>query len=261
MLLYDHPLSPYAQKVRILLREKGLSFDVQTPEGLGSGVITDFAMHNPRMEVPALVVEGHTICDSTIIMEFLEDRYPETSMMPTDPFERAQCRETEEICDTLYEANNWGLLEVGIFGRGGDIADKLRASAVREISTLNAWLESRLSENGWLSGTRYGHADIAAIPYVVTAAWLGIAPKPGSPLAGWRERTSARPAVAETLAEAKAGFDAMGQYSTALESGVMRRQYRDHRLEWTLRAGGLSVLLEGLERDNVRFTDIGLFAV
>lgn len=260
MLLYDHPLSPYAQKVRIMLREKGLPFTSEVPEALGSGLITDFAAHNPRMEVPALVTEGHTLCGSSIILDFLEDRYPDEAPMPHDAFTRAHGRETEEICDTLYEANNWGLLEIRIFGRGGELAADLDASAGREIAILNGWLERRLSKSGWLSGENFGRADLAAIPYVATATLLGFAPEQKSHLADWVKRTSARAAVAETLAEAETAFKAMGQYADALQTGAMRRQYRDHRLEWTVRVGGLPVLLDGLANNNIRFTDLSLFA-
>ena len=44
--------------------------------------------------------------------------------------------------------------------------------------------------------------------------------------------------------------------ASVLEQGLLKRHYRDHRLEWMLRAGGLQVLLDGLKSDNVRFTDI-----
>jgi len=54
--LYEHPLSPYAQKVKIALREKGLEFTAQSPGGLGAGGVGgDFAKVSPRGEVPALV--------------------------------------------------------------------------------------------------------------------------------------------------------------------------------------------------------------
>ena len=49
LTLYDHPLSPYAQKVKIALREKGLKFDVETPQALGSGNSAGpFAAASPR---------------------------------------------------------------------------------------------------------------------------------------------------------------------------------------------------------------------
>jgi hypothetical protein len=41
----------------------------------------------------------------------------------------------------------------------------------------------------------------------------------------------------------------------ALESGQFKREYRDHRLEWMIKSGGLAVVQEGLERDNVRFIE------
>ena len=41
----------------------------------------------------------------------------------------------------------------------------------------------------------------------------------------------------------------------ALASGRFRRQYRDHRLEWMLRSGGMSIVLEGLERNTIRFSN------
>ena len=53
--LWDHPLSPYAQKVKIALREKGVPFDTAVPGGIGvGGAAGDFLAANPRAEVPAL---------------------------------------------------------------------------------------------------------------------------------------------------------------------------------------------------------------
>jgi glutathione S-transferase/RNA polymerase-associated protein len=53
--LYEHPLSPYAQKIRILLREKNLPFESRLPRRLGRGADNpELAELNPRLEVPAL---------------------------------------------------------------------------------------------------------------------------------------------------------------------------------------------------------------
>ena len=68
MLLYDHPLSSYCQKVKIALREKGVDFATALPVGLGTGQRdTPFAAANPRGEIPALSVDGTTIFDSTVL--------------------------------------------------------------------------------------------------------------------------------------------------------------------------------------------------
>ena len=118
MLLYDHPLSSYCQKVKIAMREKGVPFEAVLPDAFGTGQRdVRFAAANPRGEVPALLVDGNTIFDSTIIMEFLEDSWPQPALLPSDPLARAFARETEEVCDTHYEAVNWGFGEILWFQR------------------------------------------------------------------------------------------------------------------------------------------------
>src|SRR6202000_2839300 len=89
--LYDHPLSPYAQKVRIALREKGVPFQVALPGGLGAGgAAGEFAEANPRAEVPVLIDGEARVFDSTIILEYLEDAYPTPAMLPASAAERAR---------------------------------------------------------------------------------------------------------------------------------------------------------------------------
>ena len=60
MILFEHPLSPYAQKIKIALREKDVAFELRLPEGLGSGsgYGADFTFASPRAEVPALIDGG-----------------------------------------------------------------------------------------------------------------------------------------------------------------------------------------------------------
>ena len=59
MILYEHPLSSYAQKVKIALREKGVAFERSLPADFGTGRRgTPFAATNPRTEVPVLVLDG-----------------------------------------------------------------------------------------------------------------------------------------------------------------------------------------------------------
>ena len=78
LLLYEHPLSSYAQKVKIALREKGVAFEAELPETFGTGR-TDgpFAAANPRAEVPVLIDGPARVFESTVIMEYIEERWPE----------------------------------------------------------------------------------------------------------------------------------------------------------------------------------------
>ena len=262
LLLDQHPLSPYAQKVRILLREKGLDFESRTPEGLGSGAANaDFAQRNPRFEVPALTHNGATIFDSTIILEYLEECFPLPPMMPGGAAAKARMRMIEEVCDTHYEAINWGLGEIRFFRRGdAALRQKLYAAAVEQVGQMHAWLETLLGDEPWLSGASFGWGDLCALPYVTMSRMFGIAPPAGSRLEAWLERGMNRPSVAQTVAEALAVIPVMETRVQSVQSGSFKRHYRDHRLEWMIRSGGLQVVLDGLASDNIRFTDLARFA-
>ena len=66
--------------------------------------------------------------------------------------------------------------------------------------------------------------------------------------------TPARADVAPTLAESETGAGDMGNIAELLEQGLFKREYRDHRLEWMIKSGGLQVVLDGIGRDTIRFT-------
>jgi glutathione S-transferase len=256
MLLYEHPLSSYAQKVKIALREKGLTFDLETPPALGSGNSTGpFAAASPRLEVPTLVDGDARIFDSTIIMEYLEDKHPSPALLPRDPLARAEARMIEDLCDTLYEAINWGLGEIRWFKRAeGRLADTMQAKAASQTRELLEWLAGKLGTKEWFGGAMFGWADLGVAPYLNRSVHYGLGPHASSPLAAWHKRLCARPSVAATFKEFEAATQGMANAHERLTSGAIRREYRDHRLEWMMKSGGVQVVLDGLAKDNIRFT-------
>ncbi|GGE15157.1 hypothetical protein GCM10011390_37830 [Aureimonas endophytica] len=257
MILYDHPLSSYAQKVKIALREKGLDFGCVLPEDFGTGRHdTAFAAANPRSEVPVLLVEeGAAIFESTIILEYVEERWPEPPLRPADPLARAEARMTEEICDSHYEAVNWGYGELLWFRRAeGALAERLTAAVRRDTARLQDWLAARLGAADWFGGERFGWSDAAVAPMLNRSVHYGFGPPPGSALARWHERVRRRPAVAETFAEFDAAAARMAAAADHYRTGGRRREYRDHRLEWMIRSGGIDIVAAGLENDNIRFS-------
>ncbi len=190
MLLYEHPLSSYAQKVKIALREKGVAFDLETPTALGSGnAAGPFAAASPRNEVPALIDGEARIFDSTIILEYLEDKFPTPPLLPRDPMARAQARMIEDVCDTLYEAINWGLGEIDWFKRAeGAKAEEMRATAARQTAELQAWLTDKLNGRDWFNGESFGWADLSVAPYLNRSFHYGLGTPDTSQLARWRTR-------------------------------------------------------------------------
>lgn len=254
--LYEHPLSAYAMKVKMALLEKGLEFQTFLPEGLANGTASgEFIQASPRGEIPALVDDDVLVFDSTIILEYLEDKWPQPALLPTTPAARARVRMIEDLMDGLYEPNNWGVLEVTAFKRAsGALADRLIGYAKSNIDQLQHWLDAQLGDAQWFNGVQFGWGDIVVAPYVNRSAAYGYTPPAGSKLAAWLTRVNARPAVAKVVEQMRTVFANLPDFPTLLAQGKVKRQYRDHRLEWMIAAGGLSVVQEGIERGNIRFS-------
>lgn len=255
MLLYEHPISSYVQKVKIALREKGVAFQAIVPEDLGTGRADGpFAAASLRAEVPALVDGDVRIFESTVIMEYIEDRWPEPPLLPRDPAARAAARITEDVCDTQYEAVNWGYSEVLWFNRAtGELAERLKAEVVHQTGVLQAWLADRLGDAAWFGGDRFGWADAAAAPMVNRSVVYGFGPPAGSALAAWHARLRLRPSVAATFAEFDAAVIRRAAAAEDYRSGGRRREYRDHRLEWMVKSGGIEIVQAGLRANDIRF--------
>lgn len=256
VILYEHPLSPYAQKVKISAREKNVDLDLRTPEGVGAGGAQgEFVLANPRAEVPALVDGDVRVFDSTIILEYLEDKFPSPAMLPAAPEARAKVRMIEEVCDTHYEAINWGLGEIAYFKRAsGARAKEMQETAARQTANIHTWLTKQLGDADWFNGRAFGWGDLSVVPYVNGSASFGNAPDDGSPLGKWLARANERASVARTALEARDSIAGMQQVANVLEQGLFKREYRDHRLEWMMKTGGPEIVLEGLKKNNIRFS-------
>lgn len=258
LTLYDHPLSPYAQKVKIALREKGQAFEAPLPGGLGAGGAQGaFIRANPRAEVPALVDGEVAIFDSTIILEYIEDKWPHPPLLPRSPAERARVRMLEEVMDTHFEAINWGLSEIRWFRRAeGELAEALIAKAAEQTANFFGWLETQLETRDWFNGETFGWGDLAVVPYINGSVGHGNPPAKDTQLSDWLARVNARPSVAQTNAEAVAASAAttMPNVAELVKQGLFKREYRDHRLEWMIKSGGAEVVMDGLAKDNIRFS-------
>jgi len=251
--LYEHPLSPYAQKVKIALYEKEIPFEATTPNLFGAD--RAFESVSPRREVPCLVDGDLDVFDSTIILEYLEDKWPTPALLPAAPAERARVRMIEELCDTYYEAINWGLLEVRFFKRAsGALAERLIARGGEQIAGMHTRLERDLGARPWFNGEAFGWGDLSVVPYLATSAILGFKPPAQSRLEAWDSRVRQQASVARCLREATVAMPALEQAAALVQSGGFVREYRDHRLEWMMRSGGAEIVLGGMAKKNIRYS-------
>ena len=256
LMLFEHPLSAYAMKVKIALHEKGLEFEVKTPDGMMNNTASGaFVDASPRAEVPALIDGDFKVFDSTVILEYLEDKWPSPALLPKTPAERARVRMIEDVMDSLYEPNNWGIMEVTRFQRAsGALADKLVGYGKSNIDQLQHWLNGQLGGKTWFNGDTFGWGDLACAPYINRSAAAGYTPPAGSQLAAWLTRVNERPSVAKVIDQMKQTIAKTPDLAGMLAGGQVKRQYRDHRLEWMIAGGGLSVVESGIEKSTIRFS-------
>ena len=255
LTLFEHPLSPYVQKIKIALLEKNIEH--QLVPGDLTGLAEDdggFSRASLRREIPAIISDGDYIFDSTIILEYLEEKWPEPPLMPGTPGARARVRQIEEVCDSVYEACVWGLMELNIFNRvQGSLKEKMITRTKEEIAGYNRYLAAELGSAPWLNGDSFGRADLAAIPVVHGASTFEVAPQEET-LQRWLERCRQRSSVQPVLEAGDESLEMMPQVASAIAQGLWSRQYRDHRLEWAIRNGGQDYVEAGVANKSIRFS-------
>ncbi|MEO1200172.1 MAG: glutathione S-transferase family protein [Pseudomonadota bacterium] len=252
LLLYDFGLSPFAQKVKIALREKGVAFERRN--GLTGDGVDELRRLNRRGEVPLLVDGDVTVADSRIILDYIDERWPEPPLLPADPGKRAQSRMLEELCDTEIEALIYNLGELSFSEHGPAEARQAVAEfGSAELKRHQAELSKRLGDDAYFDGETIGRGDISVLPHMNASRVMRMAPEQDNMLA-WLDRMNARPSVIETVAEVKQSLADFKVLMGAVKAGNTRRQMRDHRLDWLLRAGGAPILQARLAADDVRFS-------
>lgn len=209
MKLYSGPLSLFARKVEIALHEKGLAFErVMVPFNQAQGYSPkhpDVLALNPKGQVPVLLDRGLALYDSTVILEYLEDAYPNPPLYPRSPEDRARCRLLDLFADEVMLVPLRALMH-RTAPRALDPerwdADEAKASAVLAVIAGHlGQLDRQLRDTPHLCGA-FGAADIAVFMAVLFSQRLG-----GPPLdeyrflAAWYAGVGGRPAVAPVVAE------------------------------------------------------------
>jgi glutathione S-transferase len=205
MRLYSGPLSLFTAKVRIALDEKGLTYEkVSVPWSLTQRYEPhhpDVVALNPKAQVPVLVDGGLVVYDSTLIFEYLEERYPDPPLYPQAVEERVRCRQLEAVADEILFPPIWSLIDGGFYVVG-EARDEGRLSAARALlATHYRFLEKEFTGRVWLC-ERFSVADIATLVMVRAAAGLGAPPiAEHCALNAWLARVLARPAVRREMDE------------------------------------------------------------
>ncbi|HTR60241.1 MAG TPA: glutathione S-transferase family protein [Candidatus Binataceae bacterium] len=235
MRLFTFATSPYARKVRMALDFKGIAYEpVERCYSLDHKA--DLLTANPRAEVPALILDdGRTIADSTIICEYLEDTFPEPSLRPGDPYERARMRQIEDLCDRAFDAVTYGYW-IAEARKTAPESDRMKAAARAEFEALLKKLEGELGDRDFFCGA-ISIADLAAICHVPAARAIGIDLHKMPHLRRWSARMTAIPAVKGDRDRLVAALSKVHDITSELEGPDGKVHWRDSRLEWPVRHG------------------------
>jgi glutathione S-transferase len=125
--------------------------------------------------VPVLVDDRVTLADSTVICQYLEDRYPTPALYPADVADRARARWLEEFADSrMGDVFIWGLFDHAVISPAvwGTPRDRAVIDRIvrEEIPPVLDYLESQLPAEGFLFGT-LGIADISIAVFLRNAAF------------------------------------------------------------------------------------------
>lgn len=195
LILHSYRRCPFAMRVRIVLHEKEIPFQVKE-EDLKNKSPELLRLH-PEGRVPLLLHGTHVIYESSVITEYLEDAFPKPSLLPKDPALRAEARLWTYWCNTTFKP------DVDHFKYGTSRFPEKECIGINEkiVEHLQK-LETQLKISEWLVGPTFSLADIHVFPFARQLAHSKPAPEylsQYSALQKWMTTIEARTSFAKTM--------------------------------------------------------------
>ncbi|HEY6599404.1 MAG TPA: glutathione S-transferase family protein [Pseudomonadales bacterium] len=167
-------ISPYVRKVLVALDVKGIAYEIDPIiPFMGDDA---FSRLSPVRRVPVLIDERVTLADSSVICQYLEDRYPTPALYPADVADRARARWLEEYADTrIGEVFIWRLFNQRVINRfvWGEQPDQavIDRAISQEIPDILDYLEPIAPNAGFMFGDALSIADISIAAFFRNAAF------------------------------------------------------------------------------------------
>jgi glutathione S-transferase len=196
--------SPFVRKVLTLCEIKGVPFAIDPiVPFLGGDAFTQLS---PLRRVPVFIDDQVTLADSSVICQYLEDRYPEPRVYPADIADRARARWMEEFADTrLADVCIWKIffpatVKPHVFGGARDLESVGRAVR-EELPDVLAYLETQAPDDDFVFG-EISIADFAVAVHFSNLRWARVEPEAAlaPKTLAWIKRVQAHPALARVNA-------------------------------------------------------------
>ncbi len=215
--LHHLPLSPFSRKVRAVLAEKRLGFELKLEKVWEAR--PEFLALNPAGTVPVLIDDnGLVIPDSAVICEYLDEAYPDTALLGRSHAERVEVRRliawfdgkfaTEVTRNLLYEKHMKRAM-----GRGQPDGGALRQGYTNLRAHLD-YLGQLAYSRQWLAGANLSVADFAAAGHLSALDFIGDIDWSLAPAArDWYARVKSRPAFRAILQDRVPGIATPAHYA------------------------------------------------
>ncbi|MDC3737890.1 glutathione S-transferase N-terminal domain-containing protein [Pseudomonas syringae pv. syringae] len=192
---YSDPADHYSHRVRIVLAEKGVSAEIiEVVAGRHPPQLIEV---NPYGSVPTLVDRDLALYESTVVMEYLDERYPHPPLLPVYPVARANSR----LLIHRIQRDWCGLVDLILDTRTKEPA---RVQARKELRESLAGVSPLFAEKAFFMSDELSLVDCCLLPILWRLPILGIElPRPAKPLLDYMERQFAREAFQTSLSDAE----------------------------------------------------------
>jgi glutathione S-transferase len=197
--LYDFKSSPNCQRVKIVLAEKNLPYDIAPIDLRAQEQKTpEYLKLNPYGKVPVLTDDATVLYESLIINEYLDEKYPNPPLMPKDPAKRAKARILIDYGMAHFDAP-YQRLRMELMKDAKEQNQQVIATAKAELKKLLQRLEDEIGEQQYLLGD-FSLVDADLLPRFTRLEGFGVLPDASLPrLGNYLERVKARPSVRAVL--------------------------------------------------------------
>ena len=203
LILYGHAFSSYTQKVLIPLYENGTPFEFRSIGPDTPQHTVEWLQRWPLRKFPLLVDGECNIVESSIIIEYLQQRHPGARrLLPADPQAALEVRALDRFFDLHVMSPVQTAVGGALSGDPVKRADGL-AFAVDKLELAYGWLEGHLAGKNWAAGDDFTMADCAAAPSLFFADWTHRIAEAYPGLRAYRARLLARPSFARAVNEAR----------------------------------------------------------
>ena len=196
MTFFSSPEDHYSHRVRIVLAEKGVTVDIVDVDN--NSKPEDLASLNPYNEVPTLVDRELTLYQSTVILEYLDERFPHPPLLPVYPVARAHSR----LLIHRVERDWCGHVDAILAGEEKEASLNKRRKELREAIIATAPIFSELP---YFMSEEFTLVDCVVGPILWRLPALGIElpAKQVKPLLDYAERLFDRDAFQASLTDAE----------------------------------------------------------